>query len=177
MAIPVVSRVAFGVLVRCMAHSVPAQARVHILTISDTRTEATDESGNLCISLIQSAGHTVVGRTIVPDDSAHVESACRSLALQVDAILLNGGTGVSPRDTTYEAVSALIEKRIEGFGELFRMLSFAEVGSRAMVSRAVAGVFGKTVLFSMPGSTKAVRLAMEKLICPELGHIVGEINK
>jgi molybdopterin adenylyltransferase len=164
-------------LLRCMAHSVSAHARVHILTVSDTRTEATDESGNLCISLVESAGHSVHGRTILPDDPSRVETACRSLALQVDAILLNGGTGVSSRDTTYEAVSALLEKRIEGFGELFRMLSFAEVGSRAMASRAVAGIFGKTVLFSMPGSTKAVRLAMEKLVCPELGHIVGELKK
>jgi len=99
------------------------------------------------------------------------------MAAEVDAILLNGGTGVAPRDTTYEAVSTLIEKRLDGFGELFRMLSFQEVGSKAMASRAVAGVFGKTVVFSMPGSVKAVRLAMERLICPELGHIVGEMKK
>lgn len=160
-----------------MAHSVPAHARVHVLTISDTRTEETDESGNLCISLIETAGHTVLGRSILPDDPQRVLAACRALAGKVDAILLSGGTGVAPRDATYEAVSALIEKKLEGFGELFRMLSFAEVGSRAMVSRAVAGIFENTVLFSMPGSTKAVRLAMEKLICPELGHIVGEMKK
>lgn len=131
----------------------------------------------MCISLIETAGHTVLGRSILPDDPQRVLAACRALAGKVDAILLSGGTGVAPRDATYEAVSALIEKKLEGFGELFRMLSFAEVGSRAMVSRAVAGIFENTVLFSMPGSTKAVRLAMEKLICPELGHIVGEMKK
>jgi molybdenum cofactor biosynthesis protein B len=160
-----------------MAHSASRQARVHVITVSDTRTEATDESGNLCISLVQGAGHVVTGRTIVPDDPARVEALCRSIADNVDSILLNGGTGVAPRDTTYEAVARLIEKRLDGFGELFRMLSFAEVGSKAMVSRAVAGVYGKTVIFSMPGSTKAVRLAMERLICPEIGHIVGELAK
>jgi molybdopterin adenylyltransferase len=95
----------------------------------------------------------------------------------VDAILVNGGTGISSRDTTYEAVTRLLEKRLDGFGELFRMLSFAEIGSRALASRAVAGVHGKTLVFSMPGSTKAVRLAMEKLIVPELGHLVGELQK
>jgi molybdenum cofactor biosynthesis protein B len=95
----------------------------------------------------------------------------------VDAILINGGTGISARDTTYEAVVAMLDKRLDGFGELFRVLSFQEIGSKAMASRAVAGVAGRTLLFSMPGSTKAVRLAMEKLIVPELGHLVGELNK
>lgn len=160
-----------------MAHSAPEKARVHVLTVSDTRTNETDDSGNLCISLVQSAGHTVVGRTILPDDPLRVEAHCRTIAPEVDAILLNGGTGVSTRDTTYEAVARLLEKRLDGFGELFRVLSFADVGSKAMASRAVAGVFGKTVIFSMPGSTKAVRLAMERLICPELGHLVGELKK
>ena len=160
-----------------MAHSAPLKARVHVVTVSDTRTVETDESGNLCISLIETAGHVVSGRTILPDDPVRVEAECRSLAREVDAILVNGGTGVSPRDTTYEGVARLIEKRLDGFGELFRMLSFGDVGSRAMASRAVAGVFGRTVIFSMPGSTKAVRLAMERLICPELGHIVGEMKK
>ncbi len=160
-----------------MAHSAPRQARVHVITVSDTRTVDTDESGNLCISLVQAAGHVVTGRTILPDDPARVETHCRGIAPEVDALLLNGGTGVSSRDTTYEAVVRLLEKRLDGFGELFRMLSFADVGSKAMVSRAVAGVHGKTVIFSMPGSTKAVRLAMERLVCPELGHIVGEIAK
>ena len=160
-----------------MAHSEPKVARVQVVTISDTRTLETDESGKLCVELLAKAGHVVAGRTVVPDDPARVEALCRSVAGEVDAIVLNGGTGVAPRDTTYEAISRLLEKRLDGFGELFRMLSYAEVGSRAMVSRAVAGVYEKTVIFSMPGSTKAVRLAMERLVCPELSHIVGELKK
>jgi molybdopterin adenylyltransferase len=160
-----------------MAHSAPARARVHVLTVSDTRTVETDDSGNTCISLTESAGHVVAGRAILPDDPDRVEAHCRAVAPEVDAILINGGTGIAARDTTYEAVARLIEKRLDGFGELFRMLSFAEVGSRAMASRALAGVHGKTLIFSMPGSTKAVRLAMERLVCPELGHLVGELLK
>jgi len=160
-----------------MAHSEPKRARVHVVTISDTRTLETDESGKLCVELVEKSGHVVAGRTILPDDPGRVESLCRTAAGEVDAILLNGGTGVAPRDTTYEAISRLLEKRLDGFGELFRMLSYAEIGSKAMASRAVAGVFGKTVIFSMPGSTKAVRLAMERLVCPELSHIVGELKK
>jgi molybdopterin adenylyltransferase len=148
-----------------------------VLTVSDTRTVDDDTSGNLCIELCRAAGHEVTGRQILPDDPSRVETHCRGIAGEVDAILVNGGTGVSSRDTTYEAVVRLLEKRLDGFGELFRMLSFSEVGSKAMASRAVAGVYGKTLLFSMPGSTKAVRLAMEKLVIPELGHLVGELNK
>src|SRR5688500_7466110 len=154
-----------------MAHSEAKQARVHILTISDTRTPETDQSGDECAKIATESGHTVVSRAIFPDDAAQVEAHVRSVAPGVDAVLINGGTGFAPRDTTYEAVSRLLDKRIDGFGELFRMLSFAEVGSRAMASRAVAGAHGKTLIFSMPGSTKAVRLAMSKLVAPELGHL------
>lgn len=162
-----------------MAHSLAARARVHVLTVSDTRTIETDSSGDLCIQLTEAAGHLVVGRNILPDDSTRVAGHCRELAEGgvVDAILVNGGTGISTRDTTYEALVGLFGKRLDGFGELFRMLSFAEIGSKAMASRAVAGVIGKTLIFSMPGSTKAVRLAMERLIVPELGHLVGELLK
>jgi molybdenum cofactor biosynthesis protein B len=160
-----------------MAHSPPARARVHVLTVSDTRTVESDESGNLCISLTESAGHEVAGRAILPDDPARVQAHCLAIAPEVDAILVNGGTGIAARDATYEAVAKLLEKRLDGFGELFRMLSFAEVGSKAIASRAVAGVCGKTLIFSMPGSTRAVRLAMERLVCPELGHLVGELRK
>jgi molybdenum cofactor biosynthesis protein B len=160
-----------------MAHSNARQARVHVLTVSDTRTLDTDESGNECIRICEENGHVVAGRALLPDEPGRVEAHCRSVAAGVDAILLNGGTGIAPRDTTYEAVSRLLDRRLDGFGELFRMLSFAEVGSRAMASRAVAGVFGKTLIFSMPGSTKAVRLAMTKLVVPELGHLVGELRK
>jgi molybdenum cofactor biosynthesis protein B len=160
-----------------MAHSKPKQARVHILTISDTRTLETDESGDVCARLVEEAGHEVVSRAIVPDEADRVEAHVRAVAEDVDAVLVNGGTGLAPRDTTYEAVSRLLDRRIDGFGELFRMLSFAEVGSRSMASRAVAGVHGKTLIFSMPGSTKAVRLAMTKLVAPELGHLTGELRK
>ena len=150
---------------------------MHILTVSDTRTIETDESGALCVALVEKAGHAVIGRAILPDDPRLVEAHCRDAAAAADAILVNGGTGISGRDTTYEAVVRMLEKRLDGFGELFRMLSFADIGSRAMASRAVAGVAGKTLIFSRPGSTKAVRLAMEKLVVPELGHLVGELNK
>lgn len=160
-----------------MAHSQPRRARVHVLTVSDTRTADDDTSGNLCIELCRAGGHEVTGREIIPDDPRRVENHCRGIATQVDAILVNGGTGISARDSTYEAITAMLDKRLDGFGELFRMLSFAEIGSRAMASRAVAGIHGKTLLISMPGSTKAVRLAMEKLVLPELGHLVGELLK
>ncbi len=158
-----------------MAHSAPRKARVFVLTISDTRTEADDESGKVCVSML--AGHDVVGKEILRDEPTLVRERCRALSSDVDAILLNGGTGISNRDTTYEAVTALLDKRLDGFGELFRMLSYAEIGSKAMASRAVAGVAGQCLIFCMPGSTKAVRLAMEKLIVPELGHLVGELCK
>jgi molybdopterin adenylyltransferase len=160
-----------------MAHSEAKQARVHILTISDTRTVETDESGAVCARIAETAGHTIVSRAILPDEPDRVEAHLRQVASEVDVVLVNGGTGFAPRDTTYEAVSRLLDKRIDGFGELFRMLSFGEVGSRAMASRAVAGSHGKTLIFSMPGSTKAVRLAMTKLIAPELGHLTGELLK
>jgi molybdenum cofactor biosynthesis protein B len=160
-----------------MAHSEAKQARVHVLTISDTRTPETDESGAECARIAESSGHIVVSRRILPDDAGQVEAHLRAVAPEVDAVLVNGGTGFAPRDTTYEAVSRLLDRRIDGFGELFRMLSFPEVGSRAMASRAVAGVHGKTLIFSMPGSTRAVRLAMTKLVAPELGHLTGELRK
>ncbi len=160
-----------------MAHSEPRRARVHVLTVSDTRTVADDTSGALCAELARAGGHEVVGHTILPDDPGRVETFLREQAPAVDAILCNGGTGISGRDTTYEAVVRVLDKQLDGFGELFRMLSFGEIGSRAMASRAVAGVHGKTLVFSMPGSTKAVRLAMEKLVAPELGHLVGELAK
>jgi molybdopterin adenylyltransferase len=160
-----------------MPHSEAKQARVHILTISDTRNLEDDASGAECVKITEAAGHAVASRAILPDDAAQVEAHLRKVAPEVDAILTNGGTGFAPRDTTFEAVSRVLDRRIDGFGELCRMLSFAEVGSRAMASRALAGVHGKTLIFSMPGSTKAVRLAMTKLVAPELGHLLGELKK
>jgi molybdenum cofactor biosynthesis protein B len=160
-----------------MAHSSPAKARVHVLTVSDTRSKENDESGQICKLLLQAAGHEVAGYTILPDDPRRVENHCRNVAPDVDAILINGGTGISARDSTFEAIEKLLDKRLDGFGELFRLLSYNDVGPKAMASRAVAGVCKKTLIFSMPGSTKAVKLAMDKLISPELGHLVGELKK
>jgi molybdenum cofactor biosynthesis protein B len=145
-----------------------------VVTVSDTRTKETDASGKVIIERLEGADHRIVRYEILPDDPArihaHVESLCGS-ACQV--VLITGGTGLAPRDTTYEAIASLLEKRLDGFGELFRMLSFEEIGAAAMLSRAVAGVRGQTAIFSMPGSTGAVRLAMDRLILPVLGHIVS----
>lgn len=144
-----------------------------ILTVSDTRTRASDKSGALIRERLESAGHHVVGYEIVPDEPgevrASVERTCAEGACR--AIVINGGTGLAPRDSTYEAITALLDKRLDGFGELFRSLSYEEIGAAAMLSRAVAGVRGRTVIFSIPGSTGAVRLAVDKLILPELGHV------
>ena len=146
-----------------------------LLTVSDTRTTETDKSGALIREKLQDAGHRVHSYEILPDDAALVGTRVAALCKQADcqAVLLTGGTGLAPRDTTYEAITELLDKRLDGFGELFRMLSYAEIGSAAMLSRAVAGVCEATMVFSMPGSTGAVRLAMDKLILPELGHLAA----
>jgi molybdenum cofactor biosynthesis protein B len=145
-----------------------------IVTVSDTRTHETDTSGALTRDLLVQAGHSVASQTILPDDPARVRAHVEGLlaSAEVDAVLVNGGTGIAARDTTYEALAGLLEKRLDGFGELFRMLSFEQIGAAAMLSRAVAGVARGTVLVSMPGSTAAVELAMTKLVVPELGHMV-----
>ena len=148
-----------------------------VLTVSDTRTEADDKSGKIIKDLLEDAGHAVGFYQIVPDDADQI----RRLLIQIadegtcQAILTNGGTGIAARDTTYEAVVGLLEKRLDGFGELFRFLSWEDIGSGAILSRAVAGVYRDTMVFCMPGSSGAVRLAMEKLIVPELSHLVWEI--
>ena len=149
-----------------------------VVTVSDTRATATDTSGALIRDLLTAAGHNVVSYEILRDDPGQVRVRVGILCetKPVDAIILTGGTGLAPRDTTYEAVAGLLEKRLDGFGELFRMLSFHEIGASAMLSRAVAGSRGRTAIFSLPGSTPAVRLAMERLILPELGHIAGLIR-
>jgi molybdenum cofactor biosynthesis protein B len=153
------------------------QVRLAVVTVSDTRTEATDEGGRLVRQLCQEAGLTVTGSAIVRDEPAEVAAHVKQLVAtgQVHAVLLTGGTGISRRDTTVEALAALFDKTLDGFGELFRMLSFAEVGAAAMLSRATAGVIGGVAVFLMPGSPKAVRLALTRLILPELGHIVGQL--
>jgi molybdenum cofactor biosynthesis protein B len=148
-----------------------------VITVSDTRTEANDTSGRTMREKLEAAGHKVGCYTIVKDEPEEITKLLEDLATkgQVQAVLLNGGTGISRRDTTYEAVSELLEKRLDGFGELFRILSYQEIGAAAMLSRAVAGTYRDLILFSTPGSTAAVRLAMDKLIVPELAHLVWEL--
>lgn len=156
-----------------------ARAKEHagcaVLTISDTRTETDDTSGARVKEILRAAGHEVVRYAIVRDDPSRIREALQPFVAdpRVQAIFLSGGTGIAPRDTTFEAVRDLFEKEIEGFGELFRMLSFAEIGAAAMLSRATAGIVAGKILFSMPGSTAAVELAMQKLALPELGHALA----
>lgn len=157
----------------------PESVRCAILTVSDTRSADTDESGGLIRETLRLAMHKVVDYQIVPDEPDRIRAVLEGWLDRddVQAILSNGGTGIASRDTTFDAINGLLEKRIDGFGELFRMLSWQEIGAAAMLSRAVAGVAGGTLIVAMPGSTKAVRLALTKLIIPELGHLIFEINK
>jgi molybdenum cofactor biosynthesis protein B len=150
-----------------------------VITVSDSREEETDDSGRYILETLAREGHESLSYRIVRDEPGEIRRAIEEAASAegVRAILLNGGTGISPRDRTYEVVSDILEQRIDGFGELFRMLSFEEIGSAAMMSRAVAGTSKGAVIFAMPGSPAAVRLAMEKLILPELGHLVFEMGK
>lgn len=153
--------------------------RCAVLTVSDTRTEETDKSGQLIKDGLIAAGHPVVAYRIVPDEPARIGDLLDTWTADADVqvIISNGGTGIAARDTTYDVVAGRIDKRLDGFGELFRMLSWDEVGAAAMLSRAVGGVIGTTVIFALPGSSNAVRLAMEKLILPEMAHVVFEITK
>lgn len=157
----------------------PSAIRVGIVTVSDTRTAATDEGGRLVSALCRASNFTIVGEAILPDDPARVAGQVRKLVTDgtVDAILITGGTGISRRDTTVEAVLGLFEKTIDGFGELFRALSYAAIGPAAMLSRAVGGTIGCVAVFAIPGSPAAVRLALDKLILPALGHIVAELHR
>ena len=149
-----------------------------VVTVSDTRTRGTDESGLLIKEGLVASGHGVYRYEIIPDEPRRVQDLVLSLChdSECQAVMLTGGTGLASRDVTYEAIDELLEKRIDGFGELFRMLSYDEIGSAAILSRAVAGVRESTAVFSMPGSRNAVRLAMDKLILPELGHIAFLLN-
>jgi molybdenum cofactor biosynthesis protein B len=153
--------------------------RVAIVTASDSRTTADNEGGRLLASLAAGAGFQVVGEALLREEPEALRAHVAELAAAgtADAVLVTGGTGLSPRDRTPEAVGALFERRLPGFGELFRLLSFQEVGAAAMLSRADAGVVGKVLVFLLPGSPAAVRLAMEKLIAPELAHAVGQLRR
>ena len=155
----------------------PVSVRCFVLTISDTRTAETDASGDAIAQALTSAGHDVAGRRIVRDEPATVREIVRAESRNVPVIVTTGGTGITARDSTYEAISALLDKRLDGFGELFRMLSYEQVGSAAMLSRACAGSIGTTAIFALPGSEQAVRLAMDKLILPEIGHVVRELQR
>ena len=157
----------------------PRSVRCFILTVSDTRSEATDVSGRTIADLLAAAGHEVAGRTIVRDEPDAVRGTIeRQLATGgVQVIITTGGTGITSRDSTYEAIAGLLHKRLDGFGELFRVLSFQQIGSAAMMSRACAGLAAGRIVISLPGSEAAVRLAMERLIIPELGHLVEQASK
>ena len=156
----------------------PRTVRVAVVTASDSRGEAQDTSGAYLRQVAAAAGHPVVLYRVVKDEPDLIRAALAdALAGGAQAVVVNGGTGISGRDRTFEAVAGLLEKRLDGFGELFRMLSYAEIGSAAMLSRAVAGVWRQCAVFSVPGSTAAVRLAWEKLIAPELPHLVRELEK
>jgi len=150
-----------------------------VVTVSDTRTLETDSGGQAIVDLLTASGHQVVGRHILRDEPDPMRNLLADLSQQpgVDAILMTGGTGLGSRDQTFETVGRLLTKPLPGYGELFRMLSYAEIGPAAMLSRAVGGLVGRVVLLTMPGSPAGVRLAMEKLILPELGHLVREARR
>jgi molybdenum cofactor biosynthesis protein B len=154
-----------------------ANVRCAVLTISDTRALETDVSGRTIVELLEEAGHIVAKRQILRDEPIDVHDAVVAQLGGVDALITTGGTGITSRDSTYEAIAGLLEKRLDGFGELFRALSYQEIGSAAMLSRATAGVARGTAVFVLPGSENAVRLAMTRLILPELGHVVRELRR
>jgi molybdenum cofactor biosynthesis protein B len=150
-----------------------------VVTVSDTRTPETDTGGDRVAELLAAAGHPVVSREIVPDSAERIAAATRACLArdEVRAVILTGGTGVAPRDGTPEAVEPLLERLVPGFGELFRTLSYEDIGSAALLSRALAGLVGGKLVFVLPGSRGAVKLAMERLILPEIGHLAAEAVK
>jgi len=149
-----------------------------VITVSDTRSSETDRSGQTIKQLLLDAGQIVGAYTIVKDEPAQIQAQMEVLCQRsnLDAVIFNGGTGIASRDTTYDAIASLLEKTLPGFGELFRFLSYQEIGSRAIASRAIAGVYRSKLVFSLPGSTNAVQLAMQKLILPELVHLVSQLR-
>ncbi|MFC7679516.1 molybdenum cofactor biosynthesis protein B [Paenibacillus sp. GCM10028914] len=157
----------------------PTTVTCIIVTVSDTRTPETDESGLLMKTMLQESGYHVVDHLIIKDEYELIRETIHEVSSkhEVQALLFTGGTGISKRDCTYEAVSSLLDKELTGFGEIFRFLSYEEIGAAAILSRAIGGTVGTTAVFSMPGSRNAVRLAMEKILIPELRHIVRELNK
>ncbi len=157
----------------------PTRVPTAVITVSDTRSAEADSGGATVAELLEQGGHPVVSKQIVPDDIEAIRDGLRAVLAREDvrAVILTGGTGVAPRDVTPEALEPLLDRLVPGFGELFRMLSYADVGSAALLSRALAGVASGRVVFALPGSRKAVQLAMEKLVIPELGHLASEAVK
>ena len=153
----------------------PRSVSCAVLTVSDTRDPSTDESGALIRKALLRSGHEVADYRILKDEPRRIVAHLRALARRpsIRVALVTGGTGIGRRDSTYEAVAGLLDRRLDGFGEIFRALSYRSIGSSAMLSRAVAGTYRGLVVFSMPGSTSAVRLAMTRLILPEIGHVAG----
>jgi molybdenum cofactor biosynthesis protein B len=157
----------------------PKTVGCFVLTVSDTKTTETDTSGTVIRELLTAAGHRVVESRIVRDEPRDVARIVRQACARddVQAVVLTGGTGITSRDSTFEAVEALLDKRLPGFGELFRMLSFQEIGAAAMMSRAQMGLHARRIVVSLPGSPNACRLALEKLLIPELGHLLREASR
>lgn len=149
-----------------------------VITISDTRSPETDKSGQLIQQLLLNGGHTIGFYTILKDEPQDIQSQLKAIGerTDIDALIFNGGTGIAPRDTTYDALEQCLEKTLPGFGEVFRFLSYQEIGSRAIASRAIAGVYQMKLVFSIPGSTGAVELALQQLILPELIHLVTQLK-
>ncbi len=157
-------------------HSAPI--RCGVITVSDTRTAETDASGTAIRAMLQQAGHHVIRYTVVKDEPDQITALIHTFQADgCQVIITNGGTGIARRDNTFEAVNRLLEKHLPGFGELFRMLSYADIGAAAMLSRATAGISGQSLIFCLPGSPGAVSLALEKLIMPELHHLVWELSR
>ena len=157
----------------------PTSVGCFVLTVSDTRTPDNDTGGAVIRALLGGAGHTVVGSRIVRDEPTDVARVVREACgdARVQVVILTGGTGITSRDSTFEAVEALLDKRLPGFGELFRVLSYQDVGAAAMLSRAQMGIHARRIVVSLPGSPSACRLALEKLLLPELGHLVREVSR
>lgn len=151
----------------------------YVITASDTRTEGTDESGKAIIRMLKDAGHTLAGYSILKDEPSDIRRLIRREARRKDlhAFIINGGTGISSRDSTFDAIEGIMDKKLPGFGELFRWLSYQEIGTAAIMSRSTAGIVKGKVIISVPGSLNAVRLAMKKIILPELPHMVAEIRR
>ncbi len=156
----------------------PGKVSIGIVTVSDSRTKETDSSGELIEKLAREKGHSVLARKIVMDDAGQILAALKeSIETGADVVLFTGGTGITSRDITYETLRPLMDKVMDGFGELFRQLSHAEIGTAAIMSRSFAGIISRRVVFCLPGSPDACRLAVEKIILPEIGHIVREVKR